>query len=68
MASFGGAMAKHKVTLNTNHSLAKRILEEKDSENKKALITKSLNLALIGQGLLKGKDLADFIDAQLESL
>ncbi len=67
MAMFGAMPEKYSVSINSNHSLSKRILEAKKGD-KKALMDNALDLAKLAQNLLKGKELSDFIKRQEASL
>ncbi len=68
MAMFGQMPEKYAVSVNTNHSLAKKVLEIADEDAKKALMNNALDLAKLAQNLLKGKELSDFIKRQEASL
>ncbi|MEX0813331.1 MAG: molecular chaperone HtpG [Chitinophagales bacterium] len=49
------------LVVNTNHPVASKILKAKKEDNKKALIGQLYDLALLSQGMLKGKKLTDFV-------
>jgi molecular chaperone HtpG len=68
MAMFGQLPEKYSVSVNTNHSLAKKVLDTSDEEAKKALMNNALDLAKLAQNLLKGKELSDFIKRQEANL
>jgi molecular chaperone HtpG len=68
MAMFGAMPEKYSVSVNSNHSLAKKVLDTKDEGAKKALLDNAMDLAKLAQNLLKGKELSDFIKRQEQSL
>ena len=49
------------LVVNTNHPLIGRLLLETDEAKQSALIKQMTDLAMLAQGMLKGKDLSDFI-------
>lgn len=54
------------LVVNTNHSLAQKILKNKKSQ--KEQISQLYDLALLGQGMLKGKKLTAFIQRSMTEL
>ena len=54
------------LTVNGNHSIYSKILEETDSDKQKKLVHNLADLALLSQGLLKGNELTDFIQRSVE--
>ncbi|MCB9261847.1 MAG: molecular chaperone HtpG [Flavobacteriales bacterium] len=68
MAMFGSLPERYAVSVNTNHSLAKKVLETTDADAQKILMNNALDLAKLAQNLLKGKELSDFIKRQEASL
>jgi molecular chaperone HtpG len=54
------------LTVNGNHPIYPKILEETDSEKQKKLVHNLADLALLSQGLLKGTELTDFIQRSVE--
>ncbi len=54
------------VKINTNHSLANKVLLEPDEESKKLYAKEAYDLARLSQGTLKGKDLSEFVDRTLD--
>lgn len=54
------------LVVNTNHPLAQNILNSKDNQAEK--INRLFDLALLGQGLLKGKKLTDFIQKSMKEM
>lgn len=61
MGFYGSLPDNYKVTVNGNHPLIKRILEEKDEANKEKLAKQAFDLALLSRGLLTGSELTDFV-------
>jgi molecular chaperone HtpG len=60
--SFYGSLPDHyKVAVNGNHPLVDKILKAGTEEEKLELAKQSFDLALLGQGLLTGKDLTAFV-------
>jgi molecular chaperone HtpG len=63
---FMGEMPEnYSLVVNTNHPIASKILKE---ENGKETVKKLYDLALLSQGMLKGKPLTDFIQRTYASL
>ncbi|WP_185858616.1 molecular chaperone HtpG [Blattabacterium cuenoti] len=58
----------YQLIVNTNHLLMKNILQEKKDEKRKKMIRDALNLTLILNNLLHGKNLVLFISEKLEDL
>ena len=52
--------------LNSNSPLTDAILHSKDEVQKESLIKQAFDLARLSQGLLKGKELADFVKRNWE--
>ena len=61
MGFYGSLPDNYKVTVNGNHPLIKRILEEGDEANKEKLAKQAFDLALLSRGLLSGAELTDFV-------
>lgn len=61
MGIYGSLPDSYKVTVNGNHPLVKRILEESDDANKENLAKQAFDLALLSRGLLTGADLTNFV-------
>jgi len=61
MGFYGSLPDNYKVTVNGNHPLIKRILEEGDEANKEKLAKQAFDLALLSRGLLTGAELTDFV-------
>ncbi|MDR1847199.1 MAG: molecular chaperone HtpG [Bacteroidales bacterium] len=63
MASFYGNMPlNYNLVVNVNHPLISQALNTKDTEAQANILSQLKDLALLSQGLLKGKDLDTFID------
>ena len=58
----------YNLIVNTNSPLVSEILETKEKENQERLITQSLDLARLSQGLLKGEELTNFIKRSYEMI
>jgi len=57
------------VVVNTNHSLiAEKLLKMKSAEKKENFSSYLVNLAMLNQGMLKGKDLTGFINQSINFL
>ena len=61
MFGMGNMPEMYNLIVNTNHNLISDILNTETKEDKERLINQSLDLARLSQGLLKGKELSDFI-------
>ncbi len=68
MMGMGDMPDMYNLVVNTNHPLATRILEEKDEAQRKALINRAKDLALLSQNLLHGEALTNFVEKQFENL
>lgn len=67
MASFYGDMPEHyNLVVNVNHPIMSQILEEKDVDKQTQTLSQLKDLALLGQGLLKGEALDNFISRSIE--
>ena len=62
MNMFGELPESYNLVVNSNHQLISRLLNEEKEDVQSELVKQFLDLALLSQGLLKGKDLTDFID------
>jgi molecular chaperone HtpG len=66
-AGFMGNMPEsYNLVVNANHPLISKILKAEDSEAQKKLAKQATDLALLSVGLLKGKDLTEFIKRSVE--
>ncbi|WP_452220285.1 molecular chaperone HtpG [Lacinutrix salivirga] len=61
MNMFGNMPEIHNLIVNTNSELVNEILNTKTKKKQERLITQSLDLARLSQGLLKGEELTNFI-------
>ena len=61
MNVFGDLPENYNLVVNSNHPLTSELLNEKNKKKQSNLIKQVLDLALLSQGLLKGKDLTEFI-------
>ena len=55
----------YNIVINTNHPLISKIIDSKGKKQKK-LAKQSLDLALLSHGMLKGKDLTDFVERSFD--
>ena len=55
----------YNLVINTNHPLISKIIDSKGAKQKK-LAKQSLDLALLSHGMLKGKDLTDFVERSFD--
>ena len=68
MNMFGSMPEMYNLIINTNSSLVSDILATEAKEDKERLITQSLDLARLSQGLLKGEELTNFIKRSYEMI
>ncbi|MGR7812113.1 molecular chaperone HtpG [Lacinutrix undariae] len=68
MQMFGQMPDMHNLVVNTNATLVNDILNATDKDEQKRLITQSLDLARLSQGLLKGEELTNFINRSYNML
>ena len=68
MFGMGNFPEMYNLVVNTNSDIATQIIQNKDEEQQKHLITQALDLAKLSQGLLKGEDLTKFIKRNFDSL
>ncbi len=54
------------IVVNTNHSLATKIINAKKEENKIKLAKQAYDLAMLSQNMLSGNDLTNFINRSVE--
>ncbi len=62
MNFYGSLPDSYKVSVNGNHKLVTRILNEENEEQQTTLAKQAFDLALLSQGLLKGADLTRFVE------
>lgn len=58
----------YNLVVNTNHPLIGEILESKTEKKRKRLVQQGVDLARLSKGILKGKELADFISRSVEMI
>jgi molecular chaperone HtpG len=56
------------LVVNTNHPLISEIFEAKTEKKRKRLIQQGVDLARLSKGILKGKELSDFISRSVEMI
>ncbi len=61
MNVFGELPESYNLAVNSNHPITSQLLNESDENIQSELIRQILDLALLSQGLLKGKNLTEFI-------
>ncbi len=73
MSALGGGMSymgelpeHYNLVVNTNHALIGKLLDEKDALKQENTVKYLFDLALLGQNLLKGKELNDFIKTSMQ--
>jgi len=66
MFGMGAMPEMYNLIVNTNNALVGEILTTKTAKKKERLINQSLDLAKLSKGLLKGKDLTEFIKRSYE--
>ena len=68
MNMFGSMPEMYNLIVNTNSELVGEILGTKTKKKQERLITQSLDLARLSQGLLKGEELTNFIKRSYEMI
>lgn len=68
MNMFGEMPEMYNLVVNTNSALIEKILETKDDNQQKELVSQALDLAKLSQGLLKGEELTKFVKANFAKL
>jgi len=68
MNMFGSMPEMYNLVVNTNSELVGEILSTKTKKKQERLITQSLDLARLSQGLLKGEELTNFIKRSYEMI
>lgn len=66
MSFMGDMPDTFNLVVNSNHPIVGDILNEKDEKRKATLAKQLVDLAKLSQGLLKGKDLSDFVKRSVE--
>lgn len=68
MFGMGNLPEMYNLVVNANSDLATQILTKEDTAEKSQIIAHALDLAKLSQGLLKGKELTNFINKSFEGL
>ena len=68
MFGMGNMPEMYNLVVNTNSALVGEILSTKTKKKQERLISQSLDLARLSQGLLKGKELSEFVKRSYELL
>ena len=75
MAQTGGGMGfygqlpdHYKVAINGNHKVVDKILKAENEEDQTKLAKQAIDLAMLSQGMLKGKDLTEFVRRSVEMI
>ena len=68
MFGMGNMPEMHNLIVNTNSELVGEILNTKTKKKQQRLISQSLDLAQLSQGLLKGEALTNFINRSYEMI
>ena len=68
MGFYGELPESYNLVVNINHPLISRVLNESDTEKQKELIHQLTDLALLGNGLLKGEALSKFLKRSVEMI
>lgn len=66
MSFYGDLPDQYNLVVNANHPAVYNLLNDEDEGHKKNMVKQFVDLALLSQNLLKGKDLADFIKRSVE--
>lgn len=66
MGMMGGFPETLNVVVNTNHTLASKIIKAKKEENKMQLAKQAYDLAMLSQNMLSGNDLTNFINRSVD--
>ena len=66
MGMMGGFPETLNVVVNTNHTLASKIIKAKKEENKLQLAKQAYDLAMLSQNMLSGNDLTSFINRSVD--
>ncbi len=68
MGFYGELPESYNLVVNINHPLIGRVLNETDTEKQKELVHQLTDLALLGNGLLKGEALSRFLKRSVEMI
>jgi molecular chaperone HtpG len=66
MSFYGNLPDNYKVSVNGNHKLIRRMLDESNEEVKSRLARQAFDLALLSQGMLTGADLTEFVNRSVD--
>jgi len=66
MGFYGNLPDNYKVSVNGNHKLIRRMLDETDADTQARLARQAFDLALLSQGMLTGADLTDFVNRSVD--
>jgi molecular chaperone HtpG len=68
MGFYGELPESYNLVVNINHPLISRVLNETDEAKQKELVHQLSDLALLGNGLLKGEALSRFLKRSVEMI
>ncbi len=68
MGFYGELPESYNLVVNINHPLIRRVLNETDAEKQRELVHQLTDLALLGNGLLKGEALSRFLKRSVEMI
>jgi len=68
MMGMGNMPDMYNLVVNANHPLVSKILVEQDADKRQSLSKQAVDLAKLSQGMLKGKDLTDFIKRSVDMI
>ncbi|MCR4660198.1 MAG: molecular chaperone HtpG [Bacteroidales bacterium] len=68
MGFYGELPESYNLVVNINHPLISRVLNEADADKQKELVHQLTDLALLGNGLLKGEALSRFLKRSVEMI
>lgn len=66
MAFMGNMPDNYSVQINGNHKMSQKIINAKTDKTREKLAKQAMDLAMLSQGMLNGKDLSDFISRSVE--
>jgi molecular chaperone HtpG len=66
MQMFGNFPDNYTVSINANHAIAAKILNEKEEQKQQALAKQAFDLALLQQNMLQGAELTAFIQRSID--
>jgi molecular chaperone HtpG len=68
MNVFGELSESYNLAVNSNHPIMSQLINESDENKQSELVSQILDLALLSQGLLKGKNLTKFISRSVSMI